>query len=468
MTLGGFISLTKRVVDDLVFNPVKVADNIKWDGTLPGFGCRVFESGAKSFILQYRDAHGSKRRITLGKYGPVTPDQAKKRVLKMLGAVSGGADPLAAKRAKRNVTTVEEAGAFYIEYMKAGWDEDPPRPRKKSWRDDERRLKAKVYPAFKSLPLTSLKRADVKALHKKIGKHAPYEANRVMALLGKLWSVAEEEEMTDGAPNPAHGIEKFHEKSRDRWITHEEMPFFLTALQQESEVFVQPFFLLMLLLGTRKQELLAAKWSHVDFMRREIRIPQNKADRPHVLPLSDEAVALFNQLPRKHGSPFIFPSAVKRTVMPMKDMRSQWNRMCDTTARELWTMKNPDRAAALRKAAAKGDRALADERYAKLVMTEMATDEPLFDVTVHDLRRTCGSWLATAGVSLITIGKILNHAEKSVTDVYARLAEQSLRTALDAHAKAIMAVWDLPDLASRRYCIDETYGDKRSRLLTNA
>ena len=426
------MSLTKRAVDALVFDPD--GSNILWDGALPGFGCRVFESGARSFMLDYRDATGRKKRITLGKYGPVTPDEARKRALKSLSAVSGGADPLAEKRAKRDAITVKEMGAIYVERH--------AKLHKKSWRDDERRLSAKVYRKLGDLPLASLRRADVAKLHDTIGKDAPYEANRVVALLGKLWSVAEiHGYVPEGAPNPAHRLKKFHEQSRDRWITPEEMPVFLTALRHESDEYVRTYFLLMLLLGTRKQELLSGKWAQVDFTRREFRIAQNKADRPFVLPLCDEAVALLKTLPRMLGNPHIFPSSVA-PGLPMRDVKTQWLRIGDTTARELWTAANPERAAAIRKVAAKGDRENADARYAALVSNEMQLGAPLFDVTIHDLRRTCGSWLATHGVSLITIGRILNHAEKGVTEVYARLAESSLRVALEDHAKRILAVWE--------------------------
>ena len=382
------MSLTKRAVDALVFDPAK--SNIRWDGSLPGFGCRVFESGAKSFILDYRAATGRKKRLTLGKYGPLTPDEARKRAMRALNAISDGGDPLAEKRAKREAVTVKEAGAIYIERH--------AKPHKKSWRDDQRRLAAKIYPTLGNRPLASLTREDVLKLHTSIGMAAPYEANRVAALLGTLWNVAEAHGLVpENAPSPVRKLTKFAERSRDRWVTEEEMPRLMKALRQESDEYVRAYFLLMLLLGTRKQELLSAKWTQVDFNRSEFHVPQNKADRPFVLPLCDEAVTLLKTLPRMLANPHIFPSPVA-PGLPMRDVKGQWLRV--------------QKAAALE------------------------------DVTIHDLRRTCGAWLATHGVSLITIGRILNHAEKGVTDVYARLAESSLRVALDDHAKRIMAVWE--------------------------
>src|ERR1035437_10103108 len=104
------MSLTKREVDRLKFDPE--APCIEWDGEVPGFGCRVFESGVKSFILDYRDANGRKKRLTLGRYGALTPDEARKRARKALNAISGGTDPLEERRAKREAITVREMGAL--------------------------------------------------------------------------------------------------------------------------------------------------------------------------------------------------------------------------------------------------------------------------------------------------------------------------------------------------------------------
>ncbi len=381
------MGLTKRSVDALKYDPQ--GKPIAWDSTVPGFGCRVFESGVKSFIVDYRDSHGRKKRLTLGRYGTLTTEEARKRARIALNKVSDGADPVEERKAKRQARTVKEMGALYIEKH--------AKPHKKSWRDDERRLTAKVYPALGNRPLSSIKRADILKLHTAIGQRAPFEANRVAALLGKLWNVAEETgEIPEGTPNPARKLKKFHEESRDRWVTEEEMPRLMKAISKEPDATIRTYFLLLLLLGTRKQELLSARWDQVDFTRAELRISENKANRVHVLPLCKEAISLLKGLPRHLGNQHLFPSPVE-PMMPLRDVKNQWLR--------------------IQKAA------------------------ELEDVSIHDLRRTTGSWLATHGVSLITISRILNHAEQGVTSVYARLADESLRTALDAHAKRIMNVW---------------------------
>jgi integrase len=426
------MSLTKRAIDARRFDPKEKC--ILWDGEVPGFGCRTFESGVKSFILDYRAANGRKKRLTLGRYGVLTPDEARKRARKALNAVSGGGDPLEERKAKREAVTVREMGALYIERH--------AKPHKKSWRDDERRLEAKVYPAFGNRPLASITRADVLKLHNDIGHAAPYEANRTIALIGKLWNVAEEHGLVpDGAPNPARRLNKFRETSRDRWVTEEEMPALMRALRSEPDEYVRTYFLLLLLLGTRKQELLGAKWEQIDFTRRELRIEENKASRPLVLPLCDEAVSCLRSLPRMLGNPFLFPSPVAHGL-PMRDVKGQWLRIRETTEMDLWTAANPARAAELRKGAERDGRENIEPRYRALLLAELKQGAPLFDVSIHDLRRTVGSWLATHGVSLITIGRILNHAEQGVTSVYARLAESSLRVALEDHARRILAVWE--------------------------
>lgn len=381
------MGLTKRTVDALAFD--LKGKCIVWDNAVPGFGCRVFESGVKSFILDYRDSNGRKKRLTLGRYGTLTTEEARKRARQSLNKVSAGANPVEERKAKRSELTVKEMGALYIEKH--------AKPHKKSWRDDERRLTAKIYPALGNRPLTTIKRADILKLHTSVGQTAPYEANRVAALLAKLWNVAEETgAVPEGTPNPARKLKKFYEESRERWVTEEEMPRLMKAIAKEPDDWSRTYFVLLLLLGTRKQELLSARWDQVDFKRAELRISENKASRVHVLPLCKEALSLLKALPRHLGNPHIFPSPVE-PMKPLRDVKNQWLR--------------------IQKAA------------------------ELEDVSIHDLRRTTGSWLATHGVSLITISRILNHAPQGVTSVYARLADESLRTALEAHAKRIMKVW---------------------------
>ena len=266
---------------------------------------------------------------------------------------------------------------------------------KRSWKDDERRIHNRIIPAWGNLKAASVQHADVASLHSKIGKEHPYEANRTIELiskmfeLGKRWRFVLEERA-----NPAKGIEHFKEHKRDRWVTPDELPRLAQAIDQEVNLYARYALWLYLLTGVRKMELLTAKWEYIDWERRELRIPQTKGGRVLYLPLTEAALTLLRNIPQLQGNPFVLPGA--KEGKHLVNISKPWRRV--------------------RKAAG------------------------IPDVRLHDLRRTVGSWLAQAGNSLHLIGRILNHSTQSTTAVYARFAQDHVRQALEAHGKRILGV----------------------------
>jgi hypothetical protein len=91
-----------------------------WDGELKGFGVRMKPSGAAAFLIQYRNQHGGTRRLTLGKVGTLTPDEARAAARRKLATVAEGADPSAERHASRGALTVAEVCDWYLDQAKAG------------------------------------------------------------------------------------------------------------------------------------------------------------------------------------------------------------------------------------------------------------------------------------------------------------------------------------------------------------
>lgn len=263
--------------------PPKTVSHLKCQLGL-GHPLRIYPNGKKSFVLSYR-INGRKRLMVLGVYGALTLDDARNRARRHLVAIIDGQDPLAQRQSAASAKTINELALMYVERH--------AKPHKKTWKDDERRIRKTIVPAWGHLQASNIKRADVAALHGRIGQSHPYEANRVVELLSKLFTLARRWGfLEEDALNPAQDIDKFKEHKRDRWVTPEELPRLMKAINQEPDTYARAALWLYLLTGVRKSELLKARWDDVDWERKELRLPETKAGGVHYVPLSG----------REHGS----------------------------------------------------------------------------------------------------------------------------------------------------------------------
>jgi integrase len=267
--------------------------------------------------------------------------------------------------------------------------------RKKSGRDDNYRIK-RLKPIFGHLPLARVSREKIAEFHHKLGSTRPYEANRIKELIGRIFELAKSWGFyPEDAPNPVRRIEKFPEVKRERFVSAEEMPRLVAAIDQEESPYMRAIIWMYLLLGVRKSELLRLKWSDVDMGNLTVTIQQPKGKtgtKSHVLPLPKAVAAILKDLPKVIGNPFLFPG--HHTGKHLVVIDKPWRRI--------------------------RERAKLD------------------DVRIHDLRRTLGSWMAQSGVPINIIGKILNHSQLQTTQIYARLSTEPLREFLDDHADNLL------------------------------
>lgn len=420
--------LTKRAIEAATFDPAGPVQQVLWDGKLSGFGCRLYSRGAKSFVVQYRNAAGRARMLTLGKYGTLTVDEARKLARRTLGAVAKGEDPAEARRATREGDTVRDLCRAYLErYAKK---------HRRSWRSDDRRMRLYILPELGARKLDEIRKADIVRWHANASDRSPVEANRSLELLRAMFNKAPDWGMVpEDRANPATRVKKNAERSRDRWVTPEELPALVEAIEAEGNPYMVALFKLYLLTGCRKNELLRLRWSDLNLTRCEIRLTEAKTGA-RTVPLSAPAMAIFKELPRAVGNAFVFPG--NKPGAPLNNVTKAWRRV----RARLWLAMNPERAAELRAAAERdvqrkhvpktGD--MVEARLLKLVEEQAHGPDA---VRLHDLRRTVGAWMATSGKSLPIVGKVLGHASTAATVVYARIADEAARDALEEHGAQI-------------------------------
>jgi hypothetical protein len=205
--------LTKGVVEGIA--PAS-EDVVVWDEGLPGFGIRVKPSGVRSYVVQYRcRTTGASRRMTMGQHGPLlTFDRAKKQARAVLADAMRGRDPAEERRSARRAPAMAELASDYLARHAV------PKKRPKSVRDDRAMLQRYVLPGLRSRKVDAVTRRDIEAIHVAL-RDKPYQANRVLALLSKMFSLAVEWGWR--ADNPVKGIERYGEDRRDRWLADDEL-----------------------------------------------------------------------------------------------------------------------------------------------------------------------------------------------------------------------------------------------------
>lgn len=370
--------------------------DVRWDPSLPGFGVRIYPPHAKTFnsrktfVVCYR-IEGRKRMMTIGRYGTWTLEQARKKARELLVDVGNNKDPLAKKQ---EGVKAEEFSDLAKQFMET-------RAEYKSVSEDQRRLDKFLLPIWRARKIKSITHQEVIKLHRQLGKHSIYEANRVVALISIMWGFAKSEGLlgrTDD--NPAVGIKKFTEAKRKRFLREDEFTRLAIALNDSDDIYVTTIIWLLILTGARRSEWLTAKWEYIDFSERVMALPDTKNGEPFNVHLSQPAIRLLKKLPIESDNPYIFPGRGN--------------------------------------IAGQGRHLINLDKY----WQQIRTAANLEDVHLHDLRRTFASWMAQSGISLNVISQALNHSGIEITHQhYAHLTgSNALREPVDAHGARLIEI----------------------------
>jgi integrase len=380
------IQITKRSVDAI--EPPPTGEVKLWDVELRGFGLRVRAGGTKSYIVQYRNAEGRTRRLTVGVCGRLTPDAARSQARQMLAAVDRGEDPVQDAHENRRAPTVAEFAAQYMDLH--------ARPKKKprSVEKDETLLRLYILPALASRKLAAIGAADVARLHRDLGAH-PVQANRVVALLSKMCSLAELWEMRPRGSNPCRGLRRYAERRRERFLSYSEFSRLGEVLAVvEAEGREPPAAILAIrllaLTGARRDEILTLRWEHVDPERGVLRLADSKTGAK-IIPLGAAAAQLLAAAPRIKDNPYVCPG--RRPGCRLVDLQSSWERIRERASLQC--------------------------------------------LRLHDLRHSWASLGAASGLGLPILGKILGHLHPITTHRYTHFCDDPLRAAADRIAGEI-------------------------------
>src|ERR1700731_5477744 len=190
--------ITKRSVDALACPPGKDREFL-WDDAVSGFGV-AFPSGKKVYVAQYRHG-GRSRRATIGEHGRLTPDEGRSEAKQLLGIVEAGSDPIAERRAAREVRTFKAVADFLSLHAAT-------KRKARTVAEYRRILQARILPVIGSKRIVDVLRADVARLHAGLVR-TPYEANRPPAVISAVWNWAARRDEVAAAGNPTKAIERY-------------------------------------------------------------------------------------------------------------------------------------------------------------------------------------------------------------------------------------------------------------------
>jgi len=371
-----------------------VGNKVHYDDEVRGLGARVTSAGARSFVLNYLTKGGRERRITIGACSDWTTTEARAEAKRLRHLVDEGGDPLADIEDARAAPSVDElADRFEQEHL--------PRKRPSTARDYKHMLAIHIRPALGRLKVAEVAFSDIDGLHQKITKSgSPYAANRTVAVLAKMFSLAVRWHMRE--MNPAKGIERNKEYGRRRYLSADELARLTQALAAHPDKQAANIVRLLLLTGCRRGEALSARWSDIDLTEGTWSKPPSstKQREHHQAPLSAPARQLLADIraqqtgKHRHALPtFVFPGPGQSGHVV--DIKRSWRQLC---------------------------------RAAKIDA-----------LRIHDLRHSYASQAISGGASLPLVGALLGHASPATTQRYAHLHADPMRAVTERVGAVITA-----------------------------
>ena len=371
--------LTKRAIDQLTETG---KDQFFWDEDLPGFGIKVTPTGSKIYVLQYRmgGRSTSAKRYTIVRHGVWTVDQARNEARRLLGLIATGHDPAQVKQESQNTLTLS---AFAERYLN---EHATLHKKPRSVQEDRQNLKNRILPKLGTRRLDKVTRSDIAKLHHDL-RDTPISANRCLALLKTMFSLAERWGLRPDGSNPCRHVQKYKEYKRERFLSQQELARLGRALSKaEREKTHSPQVIaairLLIYTGARLSEILTLKWEYILLDQGWIRLPESKTGAKTIY-LNPPALEVLDSLIRIEGNPYVLPGLRPRSHLV--NIQAAW----------------------------------------RLIRKEA----DLEDVRLHDLRHSFATVGTASNLSLPIIGGLLGHSHPATTQRYAHVHNDPLKRA---------------------------------------
>jgi len=297
------------------------------------------------------------------------------------------------QRERERLASRETLDEVFARYM-----EQHAKPKKRSWRDDQRLYDYNVRDVLGQTAFDDLDVATIRALHAKVGQRAPIQANRTLAVLSRVFTF----HCGKNAANPCRGIERFSEVARNRRLTSHELPRFIAAIDQfEQETGNDTgadILRTLLLTGQRLSNVLAMRWAELDLDAGTWTIPAShfKNKQPHTAALPQALVTILLRRKLRYGRhKYVFPGNGGRAHRT--DSYKAWQR----------------------------------------VLTIAGIDAK--NIRLHDLRATFATLMAENGETLEAIARQMGHRSYATTKRYMRLSQASVKSAVERTASVMQA-----------------------------
>lgn len=428
--------LTKRAVDAALPDE---KDYVVWDDELPGFGLRVFTSGKRSYVIQYRSS-GRSRRYTIGLHGVWTAETARQEAKAQFGRIARGENPTEERQLDQKAITVKELCALYLKDLNAGLIMGKGgRPKKPGTiGTDVGRIHRHIIPLIGQRRVKDLTKADVSKMMKDIiaGKTrvsikteklrgravvrgGAGTAARTIGLLGGIMTFAIDAGIIE--TNPAHGIRKPKDNVRSRRLSEEEyrtLGKMLSAAEKDERYATTVAIIRQIALtGCRRSEIINLKWKEVDTGASCLRLIDSKEGQS-IRPIGLPVIEFLDEQRKSDQGTYVFPGSGNDNAFG--SFPNRWE--------------------------------------------QLFTGSPLADVTPHVLRHSFASVGNDLGFTEVTIAALVGHSIGTMTSKYIHTLDTALIMAADTISGYIHGLLQGTEFKQTAYALDR---ESRKAALAN-